>query len=159
MCRPKSGSQINDLVENCPPLDGLVLNAGIVRTMPLKYLKSSSVNDLFMVNIQSSVLLVNRLIKKKKLNPKGSICFISSIASQKSTPGNAVYSATKGAVNSFTQAIALELAGKQIRSNAILPGFVETNVIENASIDKENLKEHSKNYPLVDLVRLQILLI
>lgn len=140
--------QINTLADQCPALDGVVLNAGLVKIMPLKYFKPKSIEELFFVNIQSSMLLINRLIKTRKLNPKASICFISSIASMKSTPGNAVYSATKGAVNSFSRAIALELAGKQIRSNAILPGFIDTDILSKDIVNKENLETHKKNYPL-----------
>lgn len=141
-------SEINDLVDTCPQLDGLVLNAGFVKTMPLKFLKTNSIDELFNVNIRSSILLVNKLIKSKKINPGGSICFISSVASQKSTVGNSVYSATKGAVNSFTKAIALELAPKQIRSNAILPGFVQTEILNQGAINQESIEIHKKNYPL-----------
>jgi len=141
-------SEINDLADNCPQIDGLVLNAGLVKTMPLKFLKTSSIDELFDINVRSSILLVNRLVKKKKINPGGSICFVSSVASYKSTVGNSVYSATKGAVNSFTKAIALELSQKGIRSNAILPGFVETEILAEGPIGVENLELHKKNYPL-----------
>ena len=85
---------------------------------------------------------------KKKLNKGASIVFVSSISTQKATIGNAVYNATKGAVNAFVKSLALELAAKQIRANAILPGFVHTSILDNAKMSKEELEAHLKNYPL-----------
>ena len=71
-----------------------------------------------------------------------------SIATQKATIGNAVYNATKGAVNSFVKSLALELAKKKIRANAILPGFVPTNIMTTAGVTDADLDAHLKNYPL-----------
>jgi NAD(P)-dependent dehydrogenase (short-subunit alcohol dehydrogenase family) len=62
---------------------------------------------------------------------------------------NSIYSSTKGALNSFTRALALELAEKRIRVNAILPGMIETNfLLQHGMIDKDNLEMHKLNYPL-----------
>ncbi|GAA4053867.1 SDR family oxidoreductase [Flavobacterium chungnamense] len=141
-------ASLDMLVEQLPLLDGIVLNAGIVKTMPVKYIKKNVLDYMFNVNIQSSILLIQKLLKNKKINSGGSICFISSVATQKATLGNAMYIATKGAVNSFAKALALELAPKQIRVNAIMPGFVETNILEENNISEEQLETHKKNYPI-----------
>lgn len=139
--------EVNKLAENTPILDGLVLNAGVVKTMPLKYIKSSEIDNILSVNLKSSILLVNRLLKLKKLKRGASICIISSISSIKPTPGNSVYAASKGALNSFVKAIALELAPKGIRVNAILPGFINSEMTKSIT-DEELLKKHISNYPL-----------
>ena len=136
------------LANDLPTLDGIVLNAGLVKTVPVRFIKRKVMDEMFNVNIQGSILLIQHLIKLKKIKNGASICFISSIASQKVTLGNAVYSATKGAVNSFTKALALELSSKQIRVNAILPGFVETNILSESIISEEQLEIHKKNYPI-----------
>lgn len=141
-------ANLDMLVEQLPLLDGLVLNAGIVKTMPVKYIKKNVLDYMFNINIQSSILLIQKLLKNKKINSGGSICFISSVATQKATLGNAMYIATKGAVNSFAKALALELAPKQIRVNAIMPGFVETNILDENNISEEQLEIHKKNYPI-----------
>jgi NAD(P)-dependent dehydrogenase (short-subunit alcohol dehydrogenase family) len=141
-------ADLDKLVEGLPLLDGIVLNAGMVKTVPVKYIKKSILDYMFNVNIQSSILLIQKLLKSKKINSGGSICFISSVATQKATTGNAMYIATKGAVNSFAKALALELAPKQIRVNAIMPGFVETNILEETGISEEQLEAHKKNYPI-----------
>jgi NAD(P)-dependent dehydrogenase (short-subunit alcohol dehydrogenase family) len=141
-------ADLDKLVEQLPLLDGILLNAGMVKTVPVKYIKKSILDYMFNVNIQSSILLIQKLLKSKKINSGGSICFISSVATQKATPGNAMYIATKGAVNSFAKALALELAPKQIRVNAIMPGFIETNILEETGISEEQLEAHKKNYPI-----------
>jgi NAD(P)-dependent dehydrogenase (short-subunit alcohol dehydrogenase family) len=88
------------------------------------------------------------LLKQKKIKKGASVCFVSSIASLHVTPGNAMYSASKGAVNAFARVLALELAPKQIRVNAVLPGLVETNILHNGPIGYEQLQTHLKNYPI-----------
>jgi NAD(P)-dependent dehydrogenase (short-subunit alcohol dehydrogenase family) len=138
---------LDKIVIECPSLDGLVLNAGIVKLSPVQFIKKSDLDLLFDTNVKSSILLVQKLLKAKKINKFASIVFVSSIASQKVTLGNAMYAASKGAVNSFTKALALELSPKKIRVNAILPGLVETDILGENS-NKEELSKHLNNYPL-----------
>lgn len=140
--------ELDVLVDQLPLLDGLVLNAGIVKIAPVKFLKKDNIDLLFRVNVESAVLLVQKILKQKKMKAGGSICFISSVATQKITPGNSLYSATKGAVNSFAKALALELAPSQIRVNAILPGLVKTNILNEVAVGAEELELHKSNYPI-----------
>jgi NAD(P)-dependent dehydrogenase (short-subunit alcohol dehydrogenase family) len=120
----------------------------MVKTVPVRFIKRDDLDYMFNVNIQASIMLVQRLLKQKKVKDGGSICFVSSVATQKVTLGNAMYSATKGAVNSFTKALALEMAPKQIRVNAILPGFVETGILSDSAIGEDQLAKHKNNYPI-----------
>ena len=147
-CDLSSKKDLDILVEAIEPLEGIVLNAGAVKLAPIAFINDTSIDELFEVNVQSSIRLIQRLVRKKKLKKGASIVFISSIATQKATIGNAVYNATKGAVNSFVKSLALELAKKQIRANAILPGFVPTGIMSNSEMSKEELDVHLKNYPL-----------
>jgi NAD(P)-dependent dehydrogenase (short-subunit alcohol dehydrogenase family) len=142
------GDDIDNIVEKSPVLEGLVLNAGVVKTAPVQFIKKEDLDYLFEVNIKSSIVLVQKLLKKKKLNKGASICFVSSIATRKATVGNAMYNATKGAVNAFTRSLALELAGKRIRVNAVLPGFVQTNIMADTALTEDDLNRHLTNYPL-----------
>lgn len=139
---------LEKLVESLPPLDGIVFNAGIIKTVPVSFIKKQQILDVFDVNFTSSVILIQKILSKKKIKKGGSICFISSVASSYVNIGNSLYSASKGAVNSFTKALALELASKNIRVNAILPGFIETKILEKSNIDQDSIKEHLKKYPL-----------
>jgi NAD(P)-dependent dehydrogenase (short-subunit alcohol dehydrogenase family) len=147
-CDLSSKEDLDALVDSLGPLDGIVLNAGAVKLAPIAFINDTTVDDLFEINVQSSIRLVQRLLRKKKLKKGASIVFISSIATQKATIGNAVYNATKGAVNAFVKSLALELASKNIRANAILPGFVPTGILDNSQMSEEELKAHLKNYPL-----------
>lgn len=140
--------ELDELCNQINQLDGLVLNAGFVRLSPVAYIKDDLIDSLFEVNIQSSIRLIQRLIRAKKIKKGASIVFVSSIATQKATIGNSVYNATKGAVNSFVKSLALELATKNIRVNAILPGLVKTNILESEYASDEELKKHLMNYPL-----------
>lgn len=147
-CDLSSKEDLDELVESIEPLDGIVLNAGAVKLAPIAFIKDGAVDDLFEINVQSSIRLVQRLMRKKKLKKGASLVFISSIATQKATIGNSVYNATKGAVNAFVKSLALELANKQIRANAILPGLVPTGILSDSGISEEELDTHLKNYPL-----------
>jgi NAD(P)-dependent dehydrogenase (short-subunit alcohol dehydrogenase family) len=149
ICADLSDEESLDLlVEKLPLLDGIILNAGLVKTTPVRYIKKSVLDYMFNVNIQSSIILIQKLLKSNKIKSGGSICFISSVATIKATPGNSMYIATKGAVNSFAKALALELAPKQIRVNVIMPGFIETNILEDSAVSEEQLELHKKNYPI-----------
>lgn len=140
--------EIKALVQNLPELDGLVLNAGLVKTLPVRFIKKENLEEMFSLIVYGAALLIQQLIKSKKLKNGSSICFISSVASKKFTLGNSMYSAAKGAINSFAQSVALELAPKQIRVNAVLPGYITTNILDDSSISEEQLNLHLKNYPL-----------
>lgn len=139
---------IKELVSQLPLLDGVILNAGMVKTVPVQYIKKEDLNYMFNLTLNSSVLMIQQLLKSKKIKPESSVCFISSVASQKITIGNSMYSAAKGALNSFSRSLALELAPKKIRVNAILPGMIETPILDAGSVSTEQLDLHLKNYPL-----------
>lgn len=139
---------LDRLVNELPVLDGIVFNAGIVKTVPVSFVKKKQIQEVFDVNFISSVILIQKILSKKKIRKGGSICFISSVASNYVNLGNSLYSASKGAVNSFTKSLALELAPKNIRVNAILPGFIETTILENSGIDSDAIKKHLNNYPM-----------
>jgi NAD(P)-dependent dehydrogenase (short-subunit alcohol dehydrogenase family) len=131
-----------------PVLDGIILNAGMVKMVPVQFIKKDDLDYMFKLTLHSSIMLIQQLLKSKKIKSEASICFISSVASQKITIGNSVYSAAKGALNSFAKSLALELAPKQIRVNAILPGMIATGILASEVVSEEQLQTHLKNYPL-----------
>lgn len=139
---------IKHLEKITPILDGVVFNAGIIKTTPVKYLKKETITELFELNVFSIMLLVKTMLKARKIKNGASICFISSMATEKMHYGNSVYSASKGAINSFAKNLALELAHQKIRVNVILPGLILTPLISKSHITEENLDNHLKNYPL-----------
>lgn len=139
---------VDAIVEQTPMLDGLVLNAGIIYTTPVKFINEESMMSVFNTNILSSIRMVQRLIKKKKLNRNASVVFISSISTFQVKKGNSLYTATKGAVNSFSKALAIEVAHLDIRVNCIQPGNIKTRVMDAGAITEEQRAEYMKKYIL-----------
>ena len=99
-----------ELVDSLPQLNGVVLCAGIIKTMPVKNISEEALEEIFNVNIMSDIRIVSRMLKKKKLSKGASVVFISSVSTFNVKVGNSLYSATKGAVNSFAKAMALEVS-------------------------------------------------
>jgi len=107
-------------------IDVLVNNAGIVSYELLPFLDFEKFNLMVQTNIIGLVRvsqLASRIMVKQK---SGSIINISSIVAVKGVSGQAAYSATKGAVNSFTLSLAKELSSSGIRVNAVAPGMVSS---------------------------------
>lgn len=140
--------EIESVIDQLPELDGLVLNAGVLKTKLVKSVNKSAIDEVFNTNIISSIVLIQNLLKRKKIRRGGSIVFISSISSFSVKIGNSLYSATKGAINSFMKVLALELAPQHITVNSIQPGFIKTRALDSGIITKEQIEEHSKIYPL-----------
>ena len=70
---------IDALVESIEKIDGIVLAAGIVKTLPFKFLNQSELSNIMINNFEAPVLLCQKLLKKKKVNSNGSIVFVSSL--------------------------------------------------------------------------------
>jgi NAD(P)-dependent dehydrogenase (short-subunit alcohol dehydrogenase family) len=94
------------------------------------------------------MLLQAALLSKKKVNKGASIVFIASMASSSPSVGNAVYSASKGALISYANCLSLELAPRNIRVNCISPAMVWTELITKDGLDEEQLRLDEANYPL-----------
>ena len=129
------------------PIDGVVLNAGVVKLNPIAYISQFDVDNIFDVNVKSNMLLMKFFVRKKLLNRRSSVVFVSSIATRKPTVGNSVYNASKSALNGFAQSLALEVASRGIRVNSVLPGYVETNILGKVR-DEDEIKKHLTEYPL-----------
>jgi NAD(P)-dependent dehydrogenase (short-subunit alcohol dehydrogenase family) len=140
---------IDKLVDTIDQLDGLVNNAGINKLLLPQFINEKDLKMTFQVNTIAPILLTQKLLKKKKLLKGASIVFTSSVAGVFGvTPGNSMYSASKGAINGFMKNIALDLLEKGIRCNSVNPGMVETNIMEHGMVTEEQLEEHKKQYPL-----------
>ncbi|NLD47149.1 MAG: SDR family oxidoreductase [Clostridiaceae bacterium] len=111
-------------------LNGLVHSAGISMTMPLQHLKIEDVKNIMSTNVYSFLELVKHFSKRKYNDNGGSIVAISSISSRVGAKGLTAYCASKGALESAIRSIALELAPKKIRINAIAPGMIKTQIYD-----------------------------
>jgi NAD(P)-dependent dehydrogenase (short-subunit alcohol dehydrogenase family) len=139
---------IEKLVNTVPQIDGLVNNAGISKRLLVKDINPDALDSVMQNNFAAPVILTRVLLKAKKIGSQASVVFISSRGADRPTIGNAMYSASKGALNSFAKVLALELAPQLIRVNCILPGMVWTPLIEHTSLSVEQYKEDEKRYPL-----------
>lgn len=147
-----SEESIDQLVESAPNgIDGLVNNAGIgIALKPITFLKSEDVMRVYQTNVLAPMLLTKGLVKKKKMSKGSSIVFISSIGALLATNGQNIYASSKAALTSFMRSCAVEFAPKNIRSNAVLPGMVETKLIYGATLGSE---EHEKDKEMYALKR------
>lgn len=123
-------SMIGNVCSSGRKLNGLVHSAGISLTTPLQYLKVADLNNIMSVNFYSFVELVKHFSKRKYHDNGGSIIAISSISSKVGARGLTAYCASKGAIESAIRAIALELAPKNIRINAIAPSMITTQIYD-----------------------------
>lgn len=139
---------IERLVQGIPVLDGIVHCAGVGSRVPCKALDKESIASVMKPNFESPVLLQTAILANKKINKGASVIFIASKAYELPSVGNAAYSASKGAVISYSKCLALELAPRQIRVNCICPAMVWTNLILQDAVTKEELEEAQKAYPL-----------
>lgn len=139
---------IRAFVESLPVLDGIVMDAAIFDTTIVRHLKEEKMDALFSTNTFANILLMQTLLKKKKIRNGGSVVFISSVASTRPYKGNALYSATKGAINSFAKVTALELATQKIRVNCIHPGIISSGNAVEKTISLEDLKKENDRIPL-----------
>lgn len=139
---------IDNLAGNVPQLDGIVHCAGIGHRMPAKMISENDINTVMSANFTGAVLLQASLLMNKKVKKDSSIVFIASKAADYPSPGNAVYSASKGALISYARCLALELAPRGIRVNCICPAMVWTDLIMQNEVTLEQLKESEKSYPL-----------
>ncbi|QIU96102.1 SDR family NAD(P)-dependent oxidoreductase [Bacteroides faecium] len=138
---------IDRLVSELPKLDGLVQCAGVGSRVPCKQISKDDIAHVMQPNMEAPILLQTALLSKKKINKASSIVYIASRAYQSPSMGNAVYSASKGAIVAYAKCLALELASRQIRVNCVCPGMVWTDLITN-DVDKETLEGAQLRYPL-----------
>lgn len=141
-------NDIENLVEKVNELDGLVNNAGISRRILAKDINAEKLYNMIHTNFSAQVLLTKALLKERKVNRDASIVFISSRGADRPTIGNALYSASKGAINSYARVLALEVAPKNIRVNCILPGMVWTPLLDDSPLPIDNYKTDEQRYPL-----------
>ena len=139
---------IDRLVSELPKLDGLVQCAGVGSRVACKDISQETIDHTMNANFEAPVLLQASLLKNKKINKAASIVYIASIAAWSPSMGNGVYSASKGAIISYAQCLAQELAPRLIRVNCICPAMVWTDLVLQDGVTREDLQEDEKRYPL-----------
>lgn len=140
--------KLDEFVAQLPALQGLVSNAGTNKMSPVTFIKEEDLKEVYQVNTFSPILLLRMLLKKKKLEKESSVVFTSSLSGLGTVgTGNGVYASSKGALSMFVKVAALELAGKKIRVNAVCPGMIQTQMIQEGTLS-EHLEKGLADYPL-----------
>ncbi|MCX7358606.1 MAG: glucose 1-dehydrogenase [Alphaproteobacteria bacterium] len=106
-------------------VDVVVNNAGVFAFQPLEQVSEAEFHRQFNINVLGSLLVAQQAAKHIGADG-GSIVNVSSVVSESPVPGSSIYSATKGAVDTLSVALALELAPRKIRVNTVAPGGVDT---------------------------------
>ena len=130
----------------------LVNNAGVYRFAPLEEVTEAEFRRQFDTNVLSTILTTQEAVKAFGAGG-GRIINLSSISSTNPVPNSLVYSASKAAVDAITKALANELAGRDIRVNAIAPGMTETEGLAVAGIEGETAKSMGASLPMGRLGR------
>jgi 3-oxoacyl-[acyl-carrier protein] reductase len=110
------------------PIDILVNNAGVVRDDLFVRMEPEAWNSVLATNLGGTYNFCRGVAYSMMRRRAGRIINISSVSADHANPGQTNYAASKGAVNAFTRALAVELASRGVTVNAIAPGFIETDM-------------------------------
>src|SRR5579863_1957285 len=124
----ESETFVNDVVKEFGTIDICVNNAGISKDNLLLRLTPEQWDDVININLKSVYNITKQVIRPMMKAKKGSIVNMSSIIGIKGNAGQSSYAASKAGIIGFTKSVAHELGSRNIRSNAIAPGFVETDM-------------------------------
>ncbi|MGN0015258.1 MAG: 3-oxoacyl-[acyl-carrier-protein] reductase [Candidatus Gastranaerophilaceae bacterium] len=133
-------SGINAVVEKYGRIDVLVNNAGITRDGLFVRMGSEDWNAVINTNLSGAYYVSKPVVKLMMKQRSGSIINISSIVGVMGNAGQANYSAAKAGLIGYTKSLAKELGARNIRVNAIAPGFVKTDMTK--GLDSEKMSEH-----------------
>ena len=129
---------VENVLNDFGKIDILVNNAGIKKDNLLMRMEKSDFDFVINTNLSSVFNLTKASIKTFLKQRNGSIINISSVVGVKGNAGQSNYSASKAGIIGFSKSIALELGSRNIRSNVIAPGFIETDMTDSLSEDVIN---------------------
>lgn len=137
---------VNAVTADFGTVDILVNNAGITRDGLLMRMTEEQWDAVINANLKSVFNLTKAVQRPMLKQRKGSIINMSSVVGVKGNAGQANYAASKAGIIGFTKSVALELGSRNIRCNAIAPGFIETEMTE--ALDPKVVAEWRENIPL-----------
>ena len=133
-----SSKLVDDVISDFGKIDGLVNNAGIKKDNLLRRMDKEDFDSVVNTNLSSVFNLTKSSIRTFLKQRSGSIINISSVVGVKGNAGQSNYSASKAGIIGFSKSVALELGSRNIRSNVIAPGFIETDMTDSLSEDVIN---------------------
>jgi 3-oxoacyl-[acyl-carrier protein] reductase len=141
---------VNDVMQTFGQIDIVVNNAGISIDNLLLRLTPEQWDKVLRANLDSVYNLTKQVIKPMIKAKSGTIINMSSVVGVSGNPGQAAYAASKAGIIGFSKSIALELASRNIRCNAIAPGFVETDM---TSYLKDGEEANNKWFEKIPMAR------
>ena len=126
---------VDDVMADFGNVDVLVNNAGITKDNLLMRMSEADFDNVIEINLKSVFNMTKAVQKIMLKNRKGSIVNMSSVVGVKGNAGQANYAASKAGMIGFTKSVALELGSRNIRCNAIAPGFIETEMTAKLNAD------------------------
>jgi NAD(P)-dependent dehydrogenase (short-subunit alcohol dehydrogenase family) len=138
-------AQLDRLVQVAGEIDGVVHAAGISSLSPMRMLRQSFMQNTLENNLLAPMMLTQKQLYKKSFRNGASIVFLSSIAAHTGTVGLSPYAASKAALEAMMRCLALEIAPRGMRANALVPGTVDTPMVRAAP---DLLEAQGKLYPL-----------
>ncbi|KIA90147.1 3-oxoacyl-[acyl-carrier-protein] reductase [Kaistella jeonii] len=135
-----------DVIADFGKIDILINNAGITRDNLMLRMSKDDWDTIIKVNLDSVFNLTKAVIKPMMKARAGSIINMTSVVGVKGNAGQANYAASKAGVIGFSKSIALELGSRNIRCNAIAPGFIETEMT--AALDEKTVQGWRDSIPL-----------
>lgn len=133
-------------IEKLGGITGLVNNAGITKDQLLLRMKPEDIDSVLNTNLRGAIWCSKSVLKPMIKARAGSIVNISSVVAQMGNPGQTNYVASKAGLEGFTRAMALEVASRNIRVNAVAPGFIQTDMTE--VLDSKQKEAISNKIPL-----------
>ncbi|MBC8154626.1 MAG: 3-oxoacyl-[acyl-carrier-protein] reductase [Bacteroidetes bacterium] len=137
---------VNQVVADFGKLDVLINNAGITKDGLLMRMSEEQWDTVINVNLKSVFNLTKAAIKPMMKAKFGSIINLTSVVGIRGNAGQANYAASKAGIIGFTKSVALELGSRNIRSNAIAPGFIETEMT--GEINEKAIEDWKQSIPM-----------
>lgn len=137
---------INQVVADFGKLDILVNNAGITRDNLLMRMSEENWDEVISINLKSCFNTVKAATRTMMKAKAGSIINITSVVGVRGNAGQANYAASKAGIIGFTKSVALELGSRNIRCNAVAPGFIETEMT--AVLDEKTVQGWREGIPM-----------
>jgi 3-oxoacyl-[acyl-carrier protein] reductase len=137
---------INQVIADFGKLDVLINNAGITKDGLLMRMTEEQWDSVINVNLKSVFNLTKAATKPMMKARAGSIINLTSVVGIRGNAGQANYAASKAGIIGFTKSVALELGSRNIRSNAIAPGFIETEMT--GEVNEKAVEEWKQSIPM-----------
>jgi len=138
--------EIDNFTKTVAPISGLVNNAGISKDTLLLRLKPDEISSIIDTNLKGSMMVTQALSRNFLKAENVSIVHMSSIVGVMGNASQAAYAASKAGLIGFSKSVAKELASRNLRSNVICPGFIQTDMTD--ALHEKAKEEYSKSIPL-----------